>query len=476
MELMAQHQKELLLIQEQELTEKKRRLEERKKEKADEEAFEAVRRAKPAVYIPANKRSHSRWDKIGTKTFVPGVPTYIPASLSKQELDAIVLRIRIEEIGWKCNNNVVDLEHYRQRSPSPTPTYDAQGKRSNTRDLRAKQNLINERHYLIEKAVKINPQFKPPADYRTSSTKRTKKIYIPIKNYPDYNFIGLIIGPRGMTQKQMEKETGAKIAIRGRGSVKEGKGHQPGEEEDLHCLITGDTKAQITSAAKMVKKLLIPVDEGKNEHKRAQLRKLAEINGTLRDNMWQPTGRTWASADVYCKYCGEISHPTMDCPLKGKAVDKEKIESEYENFLKEIGVDGGPAVSSASRTEAEKSYEEFMNSLQPKAPVLKPSAPNMPPPHMQQGFGMQQQWGGPQQGPRPGGMPPFFQGNMGPMGPMGGPMGPMGGPGYPPQHQGQMPPQHQQPWGMQQQMPPHQQMPPQQQGPPGYGQNAPWGK
>jgi splicing factor 1 len=236
---------------------------------------------------------------------------------------------------------------------SPAPTYDSQGKRANTRDLRAKQNLINERHYLIEKAIKINPQFKPPADYRTSSTKRTKKIYIPIKNYPDYNFIGLIIGPRGMTQKQMEKETGAKIAIRGRGSVKEGKGadliffyilllffilffvpcllllhfnannssgHQPGEDEDLHCLITGDTKAQVNSAAKMVKKLLVPIDEGKNEHKRAQLRKLAEINGTLRDQQWQPTGRTWASAEVYCKHCGEISHPTMDCPLKGSAI------------------------------------------------------------------------------------------------------------------------------------------------------------
>jgi splicing factor 1 len=86
---------------------------------------------------------------------------------------------------------------------------------------------------LIEKAVKVNPQFKPPADYRTSSTKRTKKIYIPIKNYPDYNFIGLIIGPRGMTQKQMEKETGAKIAIRGRGSVKEGKGKMITQ---LNCL------------------------------------------------------------------------------------------------------------------------------------------------------------------------------------------------------------------------------------------------
>ena len=38
------------------------------------------------------------------------------------------------------------------------------------------------------------------------------------------NFIGLIIGPRGNTLKKMERETGAKIMIRGKGSVKEGKG------------------------------------------------------------------------------------------------------------------------------------------------------------------------------------------------------------------------------------------------------------
>ena len=38
-----------------------------------------------------------------------------------------------------------------------------------------------------------------------------------------YNFIGLIIGPRGSTQKRLEKETNTKIAIRGKGSVKDGK-------------------------------------------------------------------------------------------------------------------------------------------------------------------------------------------------------------------------------------------------------------
>lgn len=33
-----------------------------------------------------------------------------------------------------------------------------------------------------------------------------------------YNFIGLIIGPRGNTQKRMQTETNTKIAIRGRGA------------------------------------------------------------------------------------------------------------------------------------------------------------------------------------------------------------------------------------------------------------------
>jgi len=49
----------------------------------------------------------------------------------------------------------------------------------------------------------------------------SSKIYIPINEYPGYNFIGLIIGPRGNTQKRMQSETNTKIAIRGRGSMKE---------------------------------------------------------------------------------------------------------------------------------------------------------------------------------------------------------------------------------------------------------------
>lgn len=105
--------------------------------------------------------------------------------------------------------------------------------------------------------------------------------------FPDYNFIGLIIGPRGNTQKRMEKETGCKIAIRGKGSVKEGRSKRdgqgagaPDENDQLHVLLTADNDVQLDKATKVINDLLVPIDEGQNEHKRAQLRELAEINGT----------------------------------------------------------------------------------------------------------------------------------------------------------------------------------------------------
>ena len=64
-----------------------------------------------------------------------------------------------------------------------------------------------------------------------------------MRDFLGYNIIGLIIGPRGNTHKRMEKEIGAKIVIRGKGSVKEGRLQQkgdlkpdPSKNEELHIL------------------------------------------------------------------------------------------------------------------------------------------------------------------------------------------------------------------------------------------------
>ena len=52
---------------------------------------------------------------------------------------------------------------------------------------------------------------------------------------------------------------------------------------------------QVDAAAQMIQDLLVPTDEARNEHKRVQLRELAALNGTLKD-------------DQHCYLCGESGH------------------------------------------------------------------------------------------------------------------------------------------------------------------------
>jgi splicing factor 1 len=59
----------------------------------------------------------------------------------------------------------------------------------------------------------------------------------------------------------METESQAKIAIRGKGSVKEGKGrsdaaHTSNQEEDLHCLIMADTEEKVNKAKKLIHQVI----------------------------------------------------------------------------------------------------------------------------------------------------------------------------------------------------------------------------
>lgn len=73
-----------------------------------------------------------------------------------------------------------------------------------------------------------------------------EKLYVPVKEYPDFNFVGRILGPRGLTAKQLEAETGCKIMVRGKGSMRDkkkeemnrGKPNWEHLSEDLHVLIT----------------------------------------------------------------------------------------------------------------------------------------------------------------------------------------------------------------------------------------------
>ncbi|CAJ0949164.1 unnamed protein product, partial [Mesorhabditis belari] len=126
-----------------------------------------------------------------------------------------------------------------------------------------------------------------------------QKIPIPQTTNAHCNFIGRILGPRGISVKQLESETGCSILIRGEGSVKDSEREarlrgMPGWEhlvESLHVLVTvtaANTSERTAARKKMehgvgaVQRLLAtPVDD---EYKKKQLEQLAIINGTYRPN------------------------------------------------------------------------------------------------------------------------------------------------------------------------------------------------
>ncbi|GLC74139.1 hypothetical protein PLESTF_001466000 [Pleodorina starrii] len=291
-----------------------------------------------------------------------GIKVHLPTAITGEApLSHVDPRVRslhdeLETLNKRLQNNDLDIppEGDPRRSPSPEPVYDRNGIRQNTREIRYRERLLDQRNRVVEELMKEDSSFKPPADYRPK--KYWKKVYIPQDAFPTYNFIGLIIGPRGNTQKRMQKETNTKIAIRGRGSVKEGASRDPkydyGEDEELHVLITGERQDDVDKAVEMIERLLEPNDDTLNEHKRLQLRELAALNGTLKD-------------EVACYICGESTHRSAECPkqqaveiyklpdeirakaeeqyardvarMQGDAGGGRGLEDEYKSFLRELG-------------------------------------------------------------------------------------------------------------------------------------------
>ncbi|KAE8452019.1 hypothetical protein EG329_002184 [Mollisiaceae sp. DMI_Dod_QoI] len=354
------------------------------------------------------RKKRNRWgDATDNKAAgLMGLPTAIMANMTSEQLEAYTLHLRIEEISQKLRiDDVVPADG--DRSPSPPPQYDNFGRRVNTREYRYRKRLEDERHKLIEKAMKVIPNYHPPQDYRRP-TKTQEKVYVPVNDYPEINFsmianpltfltftsnaptfitlptkVGLLIGPRGNTLKKMETESGAKIAIRGKGSVKEGKGrsdaaHTSNQEEDLHCLIMADTEEKVNKAKKLIHNIIetaASIPEGQNELKRNQLRELAALNGTLRDDENQacqncgqighrkydcPEQRNF-TANIICRVCGNAGHMARDCPDRQRGANWRNDGP------------GGPPNPAAGRIGAgdavDREYEQLMQELSGGAPA-----------------------------------------------------------------------------------------------------------
>ncbi|XP_022726118.1 KH domain-containing protein At1g09660/At1g09670-like isoform X2 [Durio zibethinus] len=130
----------------------------------------------------------------------------------------------------------------------------------------------------------------------TPIIKRVVRLDVPVDKYPNYNFVGRILGPRGNSLKRVEAVTECRVYIRGKGSVKdfvkeEKLKDKPGYEhlnEPLHVLVEAEfpedmINSRLDSAIEILENLLKPVDESLDNYKKQQLRELALLNSTLRE-------------------------------------------------------------------------------------------------------------------------------------------------------------------------------------------------
>lgn len=333
------------------------------------------------------------------------LPHVIPGNLTKTQLDTFLLYARLEDV-----NRVLAQPKFNRKSTILSSAGLAdESEVTSVEDIRLKARLETERTKLTELIMKINPRLRHGTNSNSSQSAPSgaslqsasscvkhgsrwhERIWIPAEEFPQINFVGLLIGPRGNTLKRMESESGAKISIRGKGAEKEGKirndGNNIGMDEELHCMIMGDTEAKVKRAVEMVNRIIEKAassPEAENEMKQTQLRELAILNGTLRDGAEVPTcsncgavghrkyecpERKNVAAALICRICGGSGHTTSDCIHKNnpQMIEASKqqmmhIENEYMNFVSEINAAAGtpntapPPIAPSAFTDANASY------------------------------------------------------------------------------------------------------------------------
>lgn len=321
------------------------------------------------------KKRKSRWDagseEAQQKHTIPSMPTIINIqNADSKAQDIYVLQLQIREATQKLTMPTLGIPaNPRDRSPSPEPIYNSKGVRMNTRYERTKAKLINQRNTAITKLKALDPTYQPPAQFAYKNSKLEDKVDVPQDEYPQYNFMGLLLGPRGNSLEKIKQKYNCKIIVKGRGSLKDGMTGVKKDgtkfdalDEAMHVCINGHTPENVKAASDHIRELIrLQIEDPDGEKmvalRAAHMHELAVLNGTLRDidmkclncgreghKSWQCPESENVTASIICNACGGVGHVTKDCKQRrpgeiwNQSSGGAELDGEYEAFLDDLGI------------------------------------------------------------------------------------------------------------------------------------------
>ena len=278
--------------------------------------------------------------KKSLKQYIPPTFVDLPLDLTPVEVDQFLREQRVDELTRKFRANVLELGDPDIRDPSPPPTYDPNGVRLNSREIRTQRAMEDEFGRLNRFLEKRVPGYMVPSDLHKPS-KVYKKIQIPADIFPEVNFIALIVGPRGINHKRLQDESRCRIEFRGKDSSSTSQSY---EESilPLHVHIEGDCDEDVEVAVSLVTPLLDPTSPEFRATQSGTADQMALITGGIsavaRCTVCQATGHTASSCPdivtardyttltIKCGICGGKGHLTRDCPVPHRGGESEVRE------------------------------------------------------------------------------------------------------------------------------------------------------
>ncbi len=292
--------------------------------------------AKPKTqWIRSNypsKQANKFSSRKSLKQYMPPPFVDLPAELTPVEIDQFLREQRVDDLTRKFRANVLELGDPDIRDPSPPPTYDLNGVKLNSREIRTQRAMEDEFGRLNRFLEKRIPGYTVPSDLYKPS-KVYKKIQIPADIFPDVNFIALIVGPRGINHKRLQDESRCRIEFRGKDSSSTSQTYEESILA-LHVHIEGENDEDVEVAFSLLTPLLDPTSPEFRATQAGTSEQMALISGGVaavsRCTICQGTGhsasncpetvnaplasRDYTTLTIKCGICGGKGHLTMDCP------------------------------------------------------------------------------------------------------------------------------------------------------------------